>query len=69
VSVLVVAEHVRGRVRDVTYELVTAGRQLGGPVAVAVIGRDPAALDVQREGVDEVAVSYTHLTLPTICSV
>jgi len=54
VTVLVVAEHVRGRMRDVTYELVTAGRALGGPVAVAVIGRDPAALDMRREGVDEV---------------
>jgi electron transfer flavoprotein alpha subunit len=50
--VLVVAEHLKGQVRDVTYELVTAARSLGGPVAVAVIG--PEALDVNREGVDEV---------------
>ena len=28
-SVLVVAEHLRGQVRDVTRELVTAGRELG----------------------------------------
>jgi electron transfer flavoprotein alpha subunit len=52
VSVLVVAEHLQGRVRDVTFELVTAARSLGGPVAVAVIGPEP--LDVDREGVDEV---------------
>ena len=47
-----IAEQLQGRVRDVTFELVTAARSLGGPVAVAVIG--PDALDVNREGVDEV---------------
>jgi electron transfer flavoprotein alpha subunit len=52
VSILVVAEHLQGRIRDVTYELVTAARSLGGPVTVALIG--PEALDVSREGVDEV---------------
>ncbi len=51
-SVLVVAEHLQGRVRGVTFELVTAARALGGTVAVAVIG--PDALDVDREGVDEI---------------
>ena len=54
-TVLVVAEHLRGAVRDVTRELVTAGRTLG-PVTVAVIARDPeplvAAVDV--EGVAEI---------------
>jgi len=54
VSALVIAEHLQGRVRDVTYELVSAARELGGPVTVAVIGADPASLDVGREGVDEV---------------
>jgi electron transfer flavoprotein alpha subunit len=55
VSVLVVAEHLRGRVREVTAELVTAGRDLG-PVAVAVIARDPTPLveSVDLEGVDEI---------------
>jgi electron transfer flavoprotein alpha subunit len=53
-SVLVVAEQLQGRVRDVTYELISAARELGGPVAVAVIGSDPASLDLSREGVDEV---------------
>jgi electron transfer flavoprotein alpha subunit len=59
-SVLVVAEHVRGRVRDVTYELITAGRALGAPLAVAAIGNDPAALALNREGVDEVI----HVRVP-----
>ena len=53
-SVLVVAEHVRGQVRDITYELIAAGRDLSGPVAVAAIGSDPGALDLNRVGVDEV---------------
>jgi electron transfer flavoprotein alpha subunit len=55
-SVLVVAEHIRGQLRDVTKELVTAGRELGGPVAVAVIAADPSGLAEQANvaGVDEV---------------
>jgi electron transfer flavoprotein alpha subunit len=55
VSVLVVAEHVQGRLREVTYELVSAARSLGGPVTVAVIASDPAAFDLARVGVHEVA--------------
>jgi electron transfer flavoprotein alpha subunit len=54
VSVLVVAEHVRGQVRDITYELIAAGRGLGGPLAVAAIGPDPGGLDLNRAGVDEI---------------
>src|SRR2546421_1349261 len=53
-NVLIVAEQLQGQVREVTYELVSAARSLGGPVTVAVIGDDPASLDVSREGVDEV---------------
>ena len=53
-SVLVVAEHLQGRVREVTYELISAARSLGGPVVVAAIGSDPGSLDVNREGVDEI---------------
>src|SRR5436305_3100745 len=55
-SVLVVAEHIRGQIRDVTKELVTAAGDLGGPVAVALIARDPGALQsqVELEGVDEI---------------
>ena len=54
-SVLVVAEHLRGQIRDVTRELITAGRALG-PVTVAVIGSDPAALvdAVNVDGVEEI---------------
>jgi len=53
-SVLVIADHLQGRVRDVTYELITAACELPGPVTVAVIASDPASLDVDREGVDEI---------------
>ena len=55
-SVLVVAEHQRGDVREVTRELVTAGSQLDQPVTVALIGRDPSALidQVNVPGVDEI---------------
>jgi electron transfer flavoprotein alpha subunit len=59
-EILVVAEHVGGRVRDVTYELVMAARDLGGRVVVAVICEDRAALDLVREGVDEIV----HVRVP-----
>ena len=54
-SVLVIAEHIRGQVRDVTRELITAGRELG-PVTVAVIGQDPVSLvdSVNIDGVTEI---------------
>ena len=54
-SVLVVAEHLGGQIRDVTRELITAGRELG-PVTVAVIGQDPISLvdAVNIDGVSEV---------------
>jgi electron transfer flavoprotein alpha subunit len=56
VSVLVVAEHLRGGVRPITHELITAARELGGPVTVALIAADPTPLveAVSVEGVDEV---------------
>jgi electron transfer flavoprotein alpha subunit len=55
-SVLVVAEHLRGQIRDVTLELITAARDLDGPIAVAVIARDPSrfADQVNVEPVDEI---------------
>lgn len=59
-SVLVIAEHVRGQVRDITYELISAGHDLGGPLAVAAIGPDPGALDLNRAGVDEIV----HVQVP-----
>lgn len=55
-SVLVVAEHLGGRIRDVTDELITAAAEFGGPVTVAVIAADPSSLtdQVNRPGVDEI---------------
>ena len=53
---LVVAEHVRGELRPITLELITAAASLGGPVEVAVIAADPAAQAdaLIVEGVDEI---------------
>jgi electron transfer flavoprotein alpha subunit len=56
VSVLVVAEHLRGDCRPITHELISAAKELDGPVTVAVIAKDPAQLtdSVNVEGVDEI---------------
>jgi electron transfer flavoprotein alpha subunit len=56
VSVLVVAEHLGGELRPVTLELISAAKELEGPVAVAVIARNPGDLTkaVDVEGVDEI---------------
>src|SRR5207253_6644361 len=51
---LIVAEHLRGELRDVTRELVTGAQLLRGPVTVAVLARDLSELDVSFEGVDEI---------------
>ena len=57
-SVLVAAEHRRGALRDVSYEAITAGRELadarGADLHVAVIGGDVDgfAEDLNRDGVD-----------------
>ncbi|MFD1569965.1 electron transfer flavoprotein subunit alpha/FixB family protein [Halorubrum laminariae] len=57
---LVVAEHRRGDLRDVSYEAITAGRELadarGGDLHVAVVAGDVDAFaeDLNREGVDAV---------------
>jgi len=53
-SVLVIAEQLRGQLRDVTRELVTAAQELEGPVALAVIAREPARIDAGIAGVDEI---------------
>jgi electron transfer flavoprotein alpha subunit len=55
-SVLVVAEHLRGELRPVTLELVSAAKELGDETTVAVIARDSAALAdrVDVEGVAEI---------------
>jgi electron transfer flavoprotein alpha subunit len=56
VSVLVVAEHIRGGLRDVTLELISAAQELPGPVTVAVIAKEssPLADAVNVAGVDEI---------------
>src|SRR5438046_4217859 len=51
---LIVAEHLRGELRDITRELVTAAEELAGPVAMAVIARDASRFDANFRGVDEV---------------
>ena len=53
---LVVAEHVRGQLRDVTLECVAAAASLGGPVTVVVVADDPAGIAAQAnvDGVDAV---------------
>ncbi|TKR24389.1 electron transfer flavoprotein subunit alpha/FixB family protein [Natronomonas salsuginis] len=59
-TVLAVAEHRRGELRDVSFELVTAGRELadehGTDLAVAIIGGDVDgfAEELDREGVDAI---------------
>jgi len=59
-DVLVVAEHRRGDLRDVSYEAITAGRELAdardGDLHVAVIAGDVDAFaeDLNREGVDAI---------------
>jgi electron transfer flavoprotein alpha subunit len=59
-DILAVAEHRRGDLRDVSFELITAGRDLadaaGGDLHVAIIGGnvDGFAEKLDREGVDTV---------------
>ena len=59
-DVLTVVEHRRGDLRDVSFELVTAGRELadstGGDLHVAVIGGDVESLadETNRDGVDTI---------------
>ena len=58
-STLVIAEHIRGAIRDVTLELVSAAGALGAPVTVAIIARDldSIASDVNVAGVDEIVMA------------
>jgi electron transfer flavoprotein alpha subunit len=59
-SVLAIAEHRRGSLRDIAFELITAGRELAdaleGDLGVAVIGGDVDgfAESLNRSGVDAV---------------
>jgi electron transfer flavoprotein alpha subunit len=53
---LVVAEHLRGELRPVTLELISAAKEIGSPVTVLVVSDDPASLTdgVNVDGVDEI---------------
>jgi electron transfer flavoprotein alpha subunit len=59
-DVLAVSEHRQGELRDVSYEMITAGRELadqaGGDLHLAVISGDVDAYaeDLNREGVDKI---------------
>lgn len=59
-DVLAITEHRQGEIRDVSYEMITAGRELadeaGGNLHLAVIGGDADAYaeDLNREGVDKI---------------
>ena len=59
-TVLAVAEHRRGDVRDVSFEMVTAGRRLADDLdtdlALAVVGGEVESFadDLSREGVDTI---------------
>ena len=55
-SVLVIAEHLRGEIRPITLELVSAANDLGEPPVVAVIAKNPRSLADQIDvgGVAEI---------------
>ncbi|PSP96603.1 electron transfer flavoprotein subunit alpha/FixB family protein [Halobacteriales archaeon QS_4_70_19] len=59
-DVLAIAEHRRGELRDVSFELITAGRELasevGGDLHLGVISGDVDAFadDLNRDGVDAI---------------
>ncbi|NHN60842.1 MULTISPECIES: electron transfer flavoprotein subunit alpha/FixB family protein [Halorussus] len=59
-DVLAVTEHRRGELRDVSFEVITAGRQLadqtGGDLHLAVVGGDTESFadTLNREGVDAI---------------
>lgn len=61
-SIMIIAEHLRGELREVTAELVSAGRELkaqnGGSLSVAVVGADVDGVveQLQLAGVDEIVV-------------
>jgi electron transfer flavoprotein alpha subunit len=55
-ATMIIAEHLQGQLRDVTLECLTAAKELGEPVTVCVIGKDPSAIAAQANvaGVDEI---------------
>ena len=55
-SVLIVAEHRRGKVRPITLEMISAAKELGDETVVGVIASDPSTIadQVDVEGVNEI---------------
>jgi electron transfer flavoprotein alpha subunit len=62
-GVLVLAEHLRGELSDITYEMLGAGRKvadgLGAPLHAALVGRGGAALAPKLGAADQVFVIDT----------
>jgi electron transfer flavoprotein alpha subunit len=64
-GILIVAEHLRGTLRDISREMVGAANSIkdafGGPVTVALLSSEPDALvqELKLEGVDQIAVVRT----------
>lgn len=64
-GVLIIAEHLNGSVRDITKEMIGAAAsikdRLGGPVVVALISANPAALTeaINLAGVDQIVTVTT----------
>ena len=60
-SILIIAEHDNQNLSAATLNTVTAASDIGKEINVLVVGHNCS--NVSKP------VSYTHLTLPTICSV
>jgi electron transfer flavoprotein alpha subunit len=54
VNILVVAEHLRGQVQEITRELITAAVSLGGSVTLALIDDSP------EDMIDQVRLAGVH---------
>ena len=78
-SILVIAEHDNVSLKGSTLNTITAANSLSGDVTVLIAGLNISDAVSEAQSLDGVAkilkcdnetsVSYTHLTLPTICSV
>ena len=52
--ILIVAEHVNGKLNAATARCVTAARQIGGTIDIAVLAADPSAVAAQAAALDGV---------------
>ena len=75
-SVLLIAEHNNKDLRPFTLNAATAASQIDADVHAVIIGQNSetvakklSELPVVKKVISIEAVSYTHLTLPTIYSV